>query len=387
MFSSNSLFQFSSLFSLVGLILAVAILTVALLVINGFSSGLEKTLIGKQGHLRIFSEENVSEREVLERIKPYQSALSSQALFFSFEGLILYKHNFKGVFFEAIQDEKLKTLSFLKNRIIEGSLMASKEPFVLVGSDLAQELNLSIGSEVLVLVSRPEDSYFSKKTLTYKLSAIVDFGRYEYNSRFVLMPLSSVQALGKDQVSGVSLWLKKKEQTEFFKKQLKKRLKDSYFVYSWKEVDEAFFNIIESDKKIIFFVLLILIIVAGFNVSSSLFVQVSRKTRDINILKAMGAKQGVVRNIFLLKGLILGVFGTIFGLLLGLLFCYMLLFAQEKWRFLPAKVYEVNEVVLDWQNKDLVLIFVVSLIVVLLSSYIPARRAYKMAVRRGLSRD
>ena len=386
LFSFKTFFQFSFVFSLLGLILAVAILTVALLVINGFSSGLEKTLVDKQGHLRVFSEEYVSKNEILERVENYQDSFSNQALFFSFEGLILHENNFKAVFFEAIQDEKLRTFSFLENRILKGSL-DSEESFVVLGSALAKELNLSIDSKVLVIVSRPEDPYFSRKSLTYKLSAIVDFGRYEYNSRFVLMPLSSIQSLERDKVSGISLWLKRQEQTDLFKKKLEKDLDDSYLVHSWKDLDRAFFEIIESDKQIIFFVLLILIIVAGFNVSSSLFIQVSRKTRDINILKAMGAKQGTIRNIFLLKGLILGAFGTILGLFVGILFCYVLLFIQGKWRFLPAKVYEVNEVILDWQNRDLVLIFVVSLIVVLFSSYVPARRAYKMVVRAGLSRD
>lgn len=386
LFSSRTLFQFSSVFSLVGLILAVAILTVALLVINGFSSGLEQTLVDKQGHLRILSEKPVSESEILEKIQVYQDSFSNQALFFSFEGLLLHGGDFKGVFFEAIQNDKLKTFSFLRNRILEGHLN-SKQPFVVLGLTLARELNLSPGSKVLVVVSQPSDSYFSKQSLSYTVSAIVDFGRHEYNSRFVLMPLSSVQSLERDKVSGVSLWLNKKEQTDHLKKQLKKDLGASYFVYSWKDIDGAFFDIIESDKQVIFFVLLILIIVAGFNISSSLFVQVSRKTRDINILKAMGAKQGTIRNIFLLNGLILGSFGTILGLFTGILFCYILVFIQDKWRFLPARVYEINEVVLDWQNRDLTFIFIVSLIVVLLSSVIPARRAYKMAVRAGLSRD
>ena len=386
LFSSKTIFQFSALFSLFGLILAVASLTVAILSVNGFSSGLEKTLVDKQGHLRIQAKNNIFKEELLEDITDYKDFFSNQALFLSFEALILHEGRFKGVFFEAVQDEKLKSFSFLKNRILEGDLESS-EPFVILGSTLAQELNLSVGSEVLVIVSQSEDSYFSRKQSQYKVSALVDFGRHEFNSRFVLMPLSSAQVLGMDKVSGVSLWLKRKDQTDFLNKRLKNTLEDSYFVSSWKDMDKNFFEVIESDKKIIFFVLFILIIAAGFNVSSSLFVQVFRKTKDISILRAMGAKKGTIRNLFLLNGLILGAFGTALGIFVALLLCYMLIFIQNRWRFLPAKVYKINEIVLDWQSMDMLLIFIVSLIVVILSSFLPANRAYKMNVKTGLSYD
>ena len=144
---------------------------------------------------------------------------------------------------------------------------------------------------------------------------------------------------------------------------------------------------IESDKKIIFFVLFILIVAAGFNISSSLFVQVFRRTKDISVLKAMGAKKKLIRNLFLLNGLILGFFGSIMGISTGLFICYLLIFAQNKWRFIPAKVYQINEIVWNWQSTDLFLIFIVSLAVVILSSLLPAGRAYKMDVKAGLSRD
>ena len=300
--------------------------------------------------------------------------------------MILNKGHFKGVFFEAIEDKKLKSFSFLKKRILKGSLKSS-EPFVIVGSALAEELKLSVGSKAPVIVSQSEGSYFFKKQAEFKVSAIVDFGRHEFNSSFVLMPLSSAQMLGMNKISGINLWLKSKGQMESLKQKLKSSLGDSYFVSSWKDVDRSFFEMVESDKKIIFFVLFILIIAAGFNVSSSLFVQVFKQTKEISILKAMGIKKSGIKNLFLLSGLILGFLGTVLGLLIGFLFCYMLIFIQNKWHFIPEEVYKVNEIVLDWKSSDILIIFIASLVVVILSSLWPASRAYKMDVKTGLSYD
>ena len=384
LFSAKTVFQFSSLFSLFGLILAVAVLTVAVLAVNGFSSGLEKALVDKQGHLRIQSDHGVLKEDLLEITEDYKDFFDKTVFFLSFEALIVKGQSFKGAFFEAIEDKKLKSLSFLKNRMIEGHLDFSST-FVVLGSELAEELNLSVGSKVSVIVSQGLN--LSRKQAQFKLAGIIDFGRYEFNSFFALMPLSSSQILGFNQVSGMSLWLKDKSRVAFLKRELSQALPPHYSIQSWKDSDRAFFEIIESDKKIIFFVLLILIISAGFNVSSSLYIQVFKRTKEISILKAMGIKRTAIRNLFLLNGFILGAFGSALGLILGLLICALLIFLQNQWHFIPAQAYQINEIAWAWSFFDILQIFLISLFVIVLSSVLPARRAYKMNVKRGLSYD
>ncbi len=386
LFSSKTIFQFSSLFSLLGLILAVASLTVALLAVNSFSSSLENILINQQGHLRIQAQNNVSKEELLESIAVYREHFSSQAVFLSFEGLIIKGRHFKGAFFEAIQDDKLKSLSFLKNNILEGHLESS-EPFLVLGRELAEELKLSAGDSVTALASPSEDSHFSRKQAHFKAGAIADFGRYDWNSSVILMPLSFARQLSYDQVSGASLWLKSGHQIDLLKQKMENSLGDFYTVRSWRDIDRAFLSAVESDKKIIFFVLFILVVSAGFNISSSLFIQVFRRAKDISVLKAMGAKKRQLRNLFVLNGLLLGFIGSVIGISAGLLICYLLIVAQNKWRFIPIKAYQVNEIVWNWQSSDLLLIFIASLSIVILSSLLPAGRACKMSVKAGLSYD
>ncbi|MCY4321775.1 MAG: FtsX-like permease family protein [Bdellovibrionaceae bacterium] len=384
LFSAKTVFQFSSLFSLFGLILAVASLTVAVLVVNGFSSGLEKTIVDKQGHLRIQSEADVLKEDLLELTEDYEDFFEQKVFFLFFEALLIKDQLFKGVFFEAIEDEKLKLFSFFKNRMLEGNLDFSS-PSIILGSELAKELRLSSGSKASIVISQAEN--FLRKQAQFKVAGIIDFGRYEFNSFFAVMPLSSSKFLGFDKVSGMSLWLKDKKKVDVLKKELSQILPPYYSVQSWRDVDKAFFEIIESDKKIIFLVLFILIISAGFNVSSALFIQVFKRAKEINILKAMGLKKTAVRNLFLLNGFILGIFGSFFGLILGLLVFALLIFLQSQWDFIPAQSYQINEIAWAWSFSDILQIFLISLFVIVLSSVFPAIRAYKMNVKRGLSYD
>ena len=392
LFSTKAIFQFSSLFSLFSLILAVAVLTIAVTAVNGFSSGLEKILIDKQGHLRIESDSNVLKDDLWAVVADYKDSFDKSVFFLSFEALIVHERAFKGMIFEAIEDEKLKSLPFVKNRIVEGRLDFSS-PFVVLGSELAKELGVAVGSDVSVIVSQGSD--FSRKQAQFKVAGFIDFGRYEFNSFFAVMALSSSWLLDFNKVSGLSLWLKDKSQTSDLKKELSQTLPPNYFVQSWKDSDRAFLTAITADKKIIFFVLLILIISAGFNVSSSVFIQVFKRTKEISILKAIGIKKTAIRNLFLLNGFILGVFGIVLGILLGLFICSLLIFLQNHWHFIPTQPHQnnkmawtqINELAWTWNFSDILQIFLISLFMIVLSSVLPARRAYKMDVKRGLSYD
>ena len=270
LFFHKNLFQPGSFFSLLSLILAVACLTVAVLAFNGVSASLENIFINKQGHIRIQAEGEVFKSELLNTLSPYKESLTDKALFLSFPALLLEGRQFKGLLFEALEDDKLKNSPFLKHRILKGDL-SSKDPFLVLGLDLAKELNVSVNSSVEVIVFKEGDSLFSRQQARFKVGAIADFGRYDFNTSFALMPLSYSNLLGFDKVSGISLWLKKPSQADVLKQKLELEFGESYLVQLFKEMDPTFFIEIESDKKIIFFVLLILIISAGFNVSSSLF--------------------------------------------------------------------------------------------------------------------
>ena len=397
LFSSQTLFQFSSLFSLLGLILAVASLTVAIIAFSLFSSSLESVIIDRQGHSSFLSQSALSKAEFLEPLEEYKDYIKNQSFFLRFEGLIVKDQAFKGVFFEALEDHQLKEPNFLKNRLLEGDRNRLSNHSVLLGTELAKKLDLSIGSLVSVMVS--EDLIFSRRQAQFQVDALIDFGRYELNSHLVLMPLSSAKKLGFEKISGVKLWFKSYKALSgtafkkglgypslskwFLSREISKSLSFPHSMSYWE--NDPFFSVISADKKIIFFVLMILIISSGFNVSSSLFIQVFRRTKEISLLKALGISKNSLRNLFLLNALFLGVVGSGLGILLGLLFVFFLVFIQNQWGFLPAQTYQIHNMVWGWNFYDLFLIFFVSLLVIIVSALLPARRAYKMSVKKGLS--
>lgn len=383
LFSTRNLFQFSSLFSLFGLIVGVASLTTALLVVEGFSTGLKRAIWDISGHVIVLSETPFSKKNFQEKIKLHKNTVKNQIDFLSFEGLILKSGNFKGALFEGVDIEGLKKNTRLNSRLVKGSLFGKKD-FLIVGSALANELNLQPGSLVSVVVPK-SGPRFSRKQKMFTVSAIVDFGRHTLNSRYVLMPLSSAQTLKQQagSISGSRFWLEDSSQSKDITLNLRMN-NPLLIVSSWRDIERGFFEVIEMDKRIIFFVLLILVLAAGFNVSGSLFVTVFRRTREISILKAMGAGKRLIAGLFLMEGLILGMVGSFLGVFLGWGVCKGLLWLQSQWNFIPLDVYQTNEIILSMRGTDIPIVFIVTLTVSFLASLLPTIRAYNRNVTEGL---
>lgn len=389
-FSPKDVFQVTSLFSVFGLILGVAVLTVALLTVNGFSKSLQKVIVDRNGHLLFLSETERPLHNFSKKLANYQSSIRQVVPFLSFAGLASNSRELKGVIFEGLDFQAFSSDLTIQRRIIKGRVDLQNSPsFVLLGRFLAEDLKADVGDLIQAVFVKPSKQIgLSRKKKTFSVSGIVDLGKHDLNARSVLMPLLASQELmgRKDQVSGLRIWLKKDSWVKPLAQTLNYQYGDSgYQAISWMDMERSFLNNINSDKQIIFFVLLILIIAAGFNVSSALFVQVFKRTREISILKAMGAGNSMILRIFLLRGLALGFFGTFLGLVFGLGIFRFLIFFQQKWNLLPSEVYQVSEIVLHWKTWDLAIIFFSALFVVLLASILPARRACHIPIKEGLT--
>ncbi len=388
--SRRGLFEARPLFSIAGLSLAAAALTAALLVVSGFSASIERAIIGKTGDLSVLSKKPAPRGELFLPMLPHQELVQDQAAFLSFAGMILSKGRFKGAIFEGLDDERFKKDPFLRQRILEGSLegLPGGEPFAVIGRAMAKDLNLRPGSFVsVVALPEGESLYFSRKRQSFPVGAVADFGRHDFNSRYVLIPLSAAEALlGREGlVSGARFWLKRPDRAAELVRQMRAEKYGCCHIAHWKDTDRWFFKMIEMDKKIIFFVLFIMIIAAGFNVSSALFVHVFRRARDISVLKAAGAAPETVRNIFLLEGLVTGVLGLSLGAAMGWGIVAALIFAQNKWHFIPEEAYQANEIVISADPLDAAALILSSLFVIVLASLIPARRAYNRDIKEGLA--
>ena len=470
--SSGRLFQPGARFSLLSLILGVSALTTAVLTVEGFSNGLKRAVQDISGHILILTEEPVATEVFHKILQPYEEKIQNRTDFLSFEGLILKDGAFKGALFEGADFASLQNNPRFLQRL--GGLPpppSESPPFLIVGRALAKELQLSVGSSVVVAaphqggggkIAHGAGARLSRKA-SFKIAAIADFGRHALNARYVLTSLPAARKLkappgaffkgavstsgpiadgrrelppsassrvfskeafstggpiadrrrelppsasagalsaaetaegeasakdlsktGGGALSGSRLWLKNPDLAEATAEAL--RAANPFLsVASWRDMERRFFDVIEMDKQVIFFVLLVLVAAAGFNVSGALFTAVFRRTREISVLKAMGASPRLIAGLFLMEGFFLALMGAIGGIGLGYSVCRALFWFQEKRNFIPAGVYPVNEIPVRLTgSSDIPLVFASALAVSLTASLFPAVQAYRKDVADGL---
>ena len=365
---SKEFFRLPFFLSFLGLSLAVMALTSSLLAFHGVSESLETVIINQRGHIRVESPFPIPKNKLFQDLKSFDEFFKQKSPFLSFEALVLNKGKVKAVFFEALEQKRLEKVS--------------QEKGLVLGRVVAESVGVSVGDEVLVVSSSGEN--FETKKATFSLGEISDFGRHDLNSYLALLPLKKASLLGKKGISGAHLWLKNPDSLNEVKFHLKKTLKD-YQIETWKEADQSFLTDIEFEKRILFFLLMILVVSAGFNVASSFFVQVFQKTKGISILKTMGMEKLQILLTFLFSSLVMSFFGVIFGIILGLCLWRFLIFLQDQFLIIPSEIYNVSGILWTVSPFDLLLIFFASLFVCLVSSFFPALRACQMSVSEGLS--
>lgn len=373
----KNLFQMENIVSLLGLSLAVLCLTVTMVVMSSYETTLKESLIAHTGHIHLIKREG--RKAFFEDIKPYIQN-ESVLPFISTSALALSKGELSGVLMEGFSLNHT-----LKNRLIAGSLPSSLQkqgatPSV-IGRGLARRFDLKINSSFYLAV--PGKGYRSKlKKL--QVSGIADLGRHELNSRYIAVSLQSAQnLLESSQLTGFRLFFV--EENNSLLKTLKENLSSSYWVQDWKYIHKNLFTAIQMEKIIIFIVLLILVIAAGFNMSNQMLLQVLKRFHDIGILKTIGASPAMITQMFLIRTAGVSFLGILIGFTGAVLLCYVLFEFYNVWgRLIPSDVYELNQIILDFRGGDFLSIFIFSAFICLLSSWIPIKKALKLSPCEGL---
>jgi len=195
---------------------------------------------------------------------------------------------------------------------------------VFVGRRLAEALNLKVGDRITLVSSRTRTTPLGNlpRTGTYRVSALFCAGMYDYDANFVFLPLSTAQQLLDldGQVTMVEVFLRHPARFRDFRPTIRSLLRPDLYVYDWVEIYGGFFATVEAQTNVLFVVLLLIMLVAAFNIVSGLTMLARTKTADIAILRTMGASRGVILRSFLLAGLVVGGIGTVAGTALGILF-------------------------------------------------------------------
>ncbi|MDH3232893.1 MAG: lipoprotein-releasing ABC transporter permease subunit [Alphaproteobacteria bacterium] len=317
-----------AVFSLLGIALGVATLIIVMSVMNGFRHELLSRVLGLNGHIAVIGANG--------RITDYDAVAHQVA---AAKGVRLVTPQVEaqvmatkgarssGALVRGVRPADFAKRTLLANNIKRGKLADFKgENAVILGDKLAASLRVKVGEGVTLISPQGNVTAFGTvpRIKTYTLVATFNVGMHQYDSSFIYMPLEAAQTFFRlpGAVSKIEVMIDKPDNAFPIARELRtKRIKGVYLV-EWQRTNASFFNALQVERNVMFLILALIILVAAFNIISSLIMLVKDKGRDIAILRTMGATRGAVMRVFFMTGAAIGVTGTLTGLGLGLLFCW-----------------------------------------------------------------
>lgn len=315
-----------AVFSFLGIMLGVATLIIVMSVMNGFRAELMGRILGLNGHLTIQAEAGTSLKDfefVTEAVAGLPGVVHANPVV---EGQVMATANnaAAGVVVRGVRQDDLSAEGAVANGIRQGSLKNFSDDSVAIGHRLARKLGLRLGDQITLISPQSTTTPFGTvpRLARYEIVAIFDVGMFEYDSSFVYMPLDTAQVYFRlpDQASSVEVRLTEPEQARQAARMINQRLGPQYRLYDWQQANAHFVNALEVERNVMFLILTLIIVVAAFNIISSMIMLVKDKGRDIAILRTMGTARGTIMRVFVIAGASIGVLGTGAGFALGLAF-------------------------------------------------------------------
>ncbi|MFN3455860.1 MAG: ABC transporter permease [Pseudobdellovibrio sp.] len=393
LFNRQILFGGSAPFSFLGLVLGVAALVASMSVMRGFEATLKKAMIDVTSDIQIVKKGHLIENwdEFSEQVKQIDPSIQKMARFAYTEAVVASRGKVSGVLIQGMDYENVSDILNLKNRLKEGTFEQG-EGHVVIGSGLAKKYQLKIGDELYLAVSLStpfEDKTFKRQAKSYIVSAVMDFGKNDWNERLVLMQLKDFQDLTQigHRYTGAFVKIENSDLAPQLSLKIEDQLGPRYAVLNWYDVNKNLFKAVKYESVVIFFVVFLIVVIAAFNISSTLYVLVRQRYRDIAILKAIGARQFAIQSIFIWQGLWVSIMGCVLGFLIGLCLSQGFMFLQSRYQLISGAVYKIDRIDILISGWDIVLIFLATTAACLLATYPPARIGSRLNVVEGLRKD
>lgn len=315
--------------SLIAVMLGVASLIIVMSVMNGFRAELFDKTVGLNGHAVVqgYGGRLPDWREVLKEVRATPgvteaSPLIEQPLLTSFNGRV------EGVLVRGMQREDILRNPTLKGKEVAGDLQSLQpgEQTVAIGSRLAQNLGATVGSTISIINPAGRTTPFGTtyREISYRIVAIFEVGIYDYDESYIIMPIKDAQTLMLmgDEVGMIELKTVDADRVGEILQPLMPKLAGRAIVTDWKTLNSALFEALAVERVAMFVVLSMIVLVAVFNILSSLIMMVRGKTRDIAILRTMGATRKSLLKIFMTVGITIGSLGIAAGMILGFVFLF-----------------------------------------------------------------
>lgn len=312
-------------FSFLGIMLGVATLIIVMSVMNGFRAELVERILGLNGHLNVYSQTGPLQNymSIVDRVENIDGVTGVRPMV---EGQVLISVNgvANGALVRAMSREDFATKPIISDSIVDGELTNFGGQKVAIGTNLSQRLNLQIGDNITLLAPKGKASPFGTipRSRTYSIGLIFDVGMYEYNNGFIFMDLKSAQQFFQlgDTVHSIEVMADNERVADQIKPALIQTVANMAGIYDWRESNSSFLNALAVERNVMFLILTLIILVAAFNIISSMIMLVKDKGKDIAIMRTMGATQTNILKVFTLTGASIGLGGTLVGAALGIAF-------------------------------------------------------------------
>ena len=380
-----------SLFSYLGIMLGVAVLIIVMSVMNGFRTDLTNKIIGLNPHLILQFENENDLKDIKKKIsQKYKEIKITES--FSGEGIILTDNKAKGVIVKGIKEAD-KSQSFINKEITKGNLNDFATGRVMVGGELAYNLNLEIGDKINIISSSFIDTPFGSipRQDSFIIAGLFNSGFYEFDQNLIYIEINDSRSIFNKENENVDLeiFLEDPFLAENYKKEIEKLNKNIY-VSTWSDTNKSFFNALKVERNVMFIILTLIIIVAAFNIISGLTILIKNKTKEIAIIKTLGLSEKSIIKSFFLTGFTIGFLATITGVFLGVIFSIYIdqirniLSMIFGINIFPSDVYYLEKMPSEINVISVCIVFFLSLLITSLASYFPAKTISKMKTTDAL---
>jgi lipoprotein-releasing system permease protein len=390
--------SFITMLSIAGVTVGVMALIVVIAVMAGFESDLKNRILGIESHVVImrhgspFSDYHKILGQVVNT-----NGVEAATPFIYTQIMLRSSSGVSGAVLRGIDPEsagrviKVLDSSALLNikKMYRGKDTTGSVPGVILGKELARNLGLGMGDAVYLISSRGMISPmgYLPAMKRFQVAGLFESGMYEYDGSLAYIHLRDAQKIlhMEDSVTGIEVRINDIYNARHIADKILADVGFPYWARDWMQMNHNLFSALKLEKTVMFIILALIVLVAAFNIASTLIMMVMGKTKDIAILKAMGAMDGSIRKIFIFKGMVIGFMGTTLGVCLGFIMCKLL----EKYKFieLPGDVYYISTLPVRLEALDVFIIAAGAMVICFMATLYPARQASKLnpveAIRYG----
>jgi len=394
----QSFISLITLLSIAGVTVGVMALIVVIAVMTGFESDMKSRILGVESHIVVMRHGGSFSdyRNIMARIEAADGVRATTPFIYS-QVMIRSATGVSGAVLRGVDPETVGcVVKFFSPedlaRLAGGSPGPpgkNAAPGIILGKELAKNLGVGTGDTIAMISPRSMLSPIGHMPAMkqFKIKGLFESGMYEFDNSLVYIHLKTAQKMMRmaDTVTGIEVRVDDIYQAGEIRKTLVRDLGFPYWIRDWMSMNRNLFSALKLEKTAMFIILALIILVAAFNIASSLIMMVMEKTKDIAILKAMGATDRSIYRIFLYKGMAIGVVGTILGVCGGIILCMLL--SHYKFIELPGDVYYITTLPVVLKAVDVAAIAVSALVICFFATLYPARQASRLdpveAIRYG----